>query len=64
MDGDELMTPIEAAERARVSAKSIYRWASRGDLGRVRLGRLVRIRRSDLEAFLDRNHDPPRSRGT
>jgi excisionase family DNA binding protein len=59
VDGSDLLTPTEAAALARCSPKTVYRWAATGQLGRVRLGRLVRIRRDDLEAFIARNHKPP-----
>jgi excisionase family DNA binding protein len=58
--GPELLTPAEAADLARCSAKTIYRLVSAGELGAVRIGRLVRIPRIDLLDYLDRNHSPAR----
>jgi excisionase family DNA binding protein len=54
-EGDELLTPAEAAGRAKCSDKSIYKWSELGLIRRVKLGRLVRIRRSDLDDFIERN---------
>jgi excisionase family DNA binding protein len=55
----DLLTPREAAALARCSPKTIYRFATEGHLGRVKLGRLVRIRRDDLDVYLARQHEPP-----
>ena len=59
MDGTEgrvaeegLMTPREAAELARCSDKAIYAWAKRGDIPRIKLGSLVRFRRTDIETWI------------
>jgi excisionase family DNA binding protein len=57
---DGLLTPAEAAALARASRKAIYRWANTGQLGSVRLGRLLRIRADDLREFIERGHKPAR----
>ncbi|AFV10552.1 excisionase-like protein [Thermacetogenium phaeum DSM 12270] len=48
-----LLTPEEAAELLAVSPKSVRKWLWQGKLKGVRVGRLWRIRESDLEAFLE-----------
>jgi excisionase family DNA binding protein len=43
-----LMTVAEAATALRVSTKTIRRMLNRGELRRVKVGRLVRIREDDI----------------
>jgi excisionase family DNA binding protein len=52
-----LMTPKEAAERARVSVSLIYQWCNSGQLAHLRVGMQGRrgkilIVQADLESFL------------
>jgi excisionase family DNA binding protein len=58
--GPDPLTPAEAADPARCSAKTIYSLVSAGELGAIRIGKLVRIPRIDLLDFLDRNHSQAR----
>lgn len=50
---DELFTPIEVAERLRVNREVVYKWLKNGKLKGVHAGRHWRVRRSDLDAFLN-----------
>jgi excisionase family DNA binding protein len=52
---ESLLTPEAVARRLACSPKSVYAWAARGVLPRVRLGRLVRFRPSDVNRFIDAN---------
>jgi excisionase family DNA binding protein len=47
-----LMTIAEAATALRVSTKTVRRLLDRGELHRVRVGRLVRIRVEDIEQYI------------
>lgn len=50
---DDLLTTQEVAAKARVSPATVTRWAKDGTLTSIRLGgRLLRFRRSDVDAFL------------
>jgi len=49
----DLLTLSEAADAARVKAKTISRWIADGRLPVVRMGRRVLIRRDTLVAFVD-----------
>jgi excisionase family DNA binding protein len=51
---DDILTPQEAADVLKVSASTITRLCARGELQHVRIGKLVRIRREWLDAYLDR----------
>lgn len=55
--GVRLLTPTEAAAIARCSVKTVYAWAARGDIPRVKLGRLVRFYHSDVMAWISQHHD-------
>ena len=49
---EEYFTPEEVAEKLKVSLRTIKEHLLRGRLKGVKVGRLWRIRASDLEAFL------------
>ena len=56
---DELLTVQQLAELLKVPVATVYRWRYRGDGPRgIRVGRYVRYRLSDVEAFLDSRLDP------
>ena len=48
----DIMTVSEVAEYLRVNPQTIYRKAKAGELPVVRIGRAIRFRRSELEAWL------------
>lgn len=49
---EDLLTPLEVAERLRVNREAVYKWLQSGKMKGVRVGRHWRIRSSDLDAFL------------
>lgn len=49
-----LYTPAEAGERLRLGRTTVYELMARGDLPSVRIGASRRIRRADLEAYVER----------
>lgn len=49
----DLLTAGEVAEAMRVSTMTVYRLIRSGELGAIRVGRRFRIRRSDLDRYLD-----------
>jgi excisionase family DNA binding protein len=52
---DEFLTVMEVAETLKLNPQTVRNWIDRGELSAVRLGsRRVRIKRSDLDAFLAR----------
>jgi excisionase family DNA binding protein len=55
----ELLTVQQLAELLKVPVATVYRWRHIGMGPRgIRVGRHVRYRQSDVEAFLDANADP------
>lgn len=53
--GSELLTTEEVAKALRVSEEAVRFWLRSGQLRGIRAGRRWRIRRADLEAYLERN---------
>jgi excisionase family DNA binding protein len=49
---ERLLTTREVAQMLRVSVRFVQLLASRGSLPAIRVGRLWRFRRTDVEAFL------------
>ena len=54
-DVGTLMTLTEVAEALRVSERTVRRAGRTGDMRLVRVGRTVRFRRRDVEAFIASN---------
>ncbi len=52
-DNADLLTPKEAAEYLRVPIKSIYHRVQRKELGHIKLGRLLRFKKSELDRVLE-----------
>lgn len=48
-----LLTPAEVQERLRVSRSKCYAILASGQIKVLRLGKLIRVRESDLTAFID-----------
>ena len=51
--GDEFLTVAEVAELLKLNQQTVRNWIDQGSLPAVRVGRRVRIRRSDLERVLE-----------
>lgn len=57
-DGERLMSLAEVADHLGVPIKTLYTWRSRGQgPPGYRIGRHVRYRRADVEAWLERHAD-------
>lgn len=50
---DELLTVAEVADLLRVSTMTVYRLIRGGELPAVRVGRNYRVRRGDLDSYLE-----------
>ena len=51
----DIFTPEEIAEKLKTSRSTVYRWLRTGDLKSFKAGKLWRVTREDLEAFLGRS---------
>lgn len=51
--GEPLLTVGEVAGVMRVSNMTVYRLIKAGQLGAIRVGKNYRIRRSDVDRYLD-----------
>lgn len=49
----ELLTTQEVADTLRVSRASVSRWAKTGVLSPIRVGGIVRFRRTEVDALLE-----------
>ena len=58
---DDLLTLAEAAKLLRLKPSTIRAWILRRKLPYCKVGRLVRIRRADVEAFISENIVPVRA---
>jgi len=60
MKEDNLLTIREVAKYLHVVQLTVYRMIKRGDLPAVKVGRVWRIRRQDLEDYLKRSTSQPK----
>ena len=60
---DRLLSPKEAAEELGVSVWTVYRLIYRGDLTAIKVGRLLKIPESSIEAYLDLRRVRPKEQG-
>ncbi len=51
----EIFTPDEIAEKLKVTRLTVYRWIDKGELQAFKAGKMWRITRKDLEAFIGRS---------
>ena len=59
---DPIRTPAQLAEQVFVPVTTVYQWNSKGTGPRyIRVGRHVRYRQSDIDAWLDSHAVEPRS---
>jgi excisionase family DNA binding protein len=59
-----LLTPDEIIPRLRVSRSTLYEWLAKGELPSYRIGRIIRIRESDVTEFLERRRRVARALAT
>jgi len=57
-DALELLTVDEAADLLRVKPSTIRAWVLKREIPFLHVGRLVRIRRSDIEALIEDSYIP------
>jgi len=52
-DNLEFLTPEQVADALQVTRRTVYTWIETGALKAVKAGARIRIRREDLDAFLE-----------
>jgi excisionase family DNA binding protein len=52
--GEEFLTVAEVATLLKLNPQTVRNWIDRGELPALHVGRRVRIRRSELDQFLER----------
>ena len=57
----KLWTYHQAAEYLEVKQGTLRSWVSRRQVAHVKLGRLVRFRKADLDRWIEENHREPES---
>ena len=60
---NKLLLAQDVAERLGVSLGEIYKLAARGEIPHIRLGRRLRFRGDEIEAWLDGKGRPPTEAG-
>jgi len=48
-----LLRPADVAEIFDTSTRTVLRWAASGELASIRVGKVVRFRAADVEAFVE-----------
>ncbi len=54
--GEEYLTVAEVAELLKLNQQTVRNWIDQGSMPAIRIGRRVRIKRSDLERVLARGY--------
>ncbi|HUU20062.1 MAG TPA: helix-turn-helix domain-containing protein [Sedimentisphaerales bacterium] len=54
-ENPQLMTVEDVAEYLRIKSSTVYEWASNGKLPGVKIGRLWRFERSEIEKWVREN---------
>ena len=54
---EELLKPEQVAEILNVSMTSVYRWLNTGELKGIRVGKLWRVRKSDLQKIIQQGKE-------
>jgi excisionase family DNA binding protein len=62
MEQDKLLKPQEVAQYLQISESKVYYLIAQGSLPHIKIGRNVRVRKADLERWLDKlwvDEQPP-----
>ena len=60
MSEEALMDIKQVASYLQINEATAYSWAQRGKLPAIKMGRIWRFRREDIEAWLDQNLRGPK----
>jgi PTS system nitrogen regulatory IIA component len=59
MTEERLMSIKEVAEYLQVDMSTLYLWSQRGQIPAMKVGKMWRFRRSEIDAWLDEHRKPP-----
>jgi PTS system nitrogen regulatory IIA component len=59
MTEERLMSIKEVAEYLQVDLSTLYLWSQRGQIPAMKVGKMWRYRRSEIEAWLDQRRNHP-----
>ena len=54
---EELLKPADVADILKISRATAYRMLKQGEIPTMRIGSLVRVRKSDLDQFIRETRD-------
>ena len=60
-DEIEWMSSQEAARRLGITTRTLYRFVDEGALPAYKMGRVFRLQRADVDAFIEQSRIPPGS---
>ena len=55
----EWLSTQEASRRLGITTRTLYRFVDQGDLAAYRMGRVIRLKASDVEAFIESSRIEP-----
>jgi PTS system nitrogen regulatory IIA component len=58
MAEEQLMSVEEMAQYLNVNISTVYMWSQKGQMPAMKVGKMWRYRRSDIDAWLDANRTP------
>lgn len=53
------LSSADAARSLGITTRTLYRFIDQGELAGYRFGRVIRVRRSDIDAFIERSRIEP-----
>jgi PTS system nitrogen regulatory IIA component len=59
MTDERLMSIKEVAEYLQVDMSTLYLWSQRGQIPAMKVGKMWRYRRSEIDAWLDQSRNHP-----
>ena len=56
---DSWMSSKDAAQRIGITPRTLYRFIDEGQIPAYRIGRVIRLQRSDVESFIEQSRVQP-----
>jgi excisionase family DNA binding protein len=55
----EWLSTQEASRRLGITTRTLYRFVDQGELAAYRMGRVIRVKASDIDAFIEKSRIEP-----